>query len=168
MKFLTEVKSLDNAILLNPKGKHKIEDGVYEVELVKYDNKTKAQRRSLAQNSYMWRIINQICLKEDKSYKHNYDTYNNILQSCGTPYEDFYIDSNALDAFKKRYPHVKEVGRYIINNKEFVYVWAFKGLSEMNTKEATMLIDAVKDYASKVGVKFDEDYWEQLWKMKLS
>lgn len=162
MKFLTEVKSLGNAIMLNPKGKFKVEDGVYEIELNKYSKKTQAQRRSLEQNRYMWRIINQICLKEDGNYSHNYETYNNILQGCGTPYEDFYIKEEALDKFKRSYPHVKEVGRVNINGELFVYVWAFKGLSDMDTKEATKLIDAVKDYASRVGVKFDEEIWKGL------
>lgn len=163
--YIANVKPVGDVILLVPKGKHNLkvlkEDTDYIVNIEKL---TKNKTRTIAQNRYMWKIVNEICLKEDGNTSRNYETYNNILQSAGTPYEDFYIDEIAVERFKALYHHCKEVERVLINGTPKVHIWAFKGISEMDTSEATKLIDKVKEYAHQVGVKFDEDYWRNLWK----
>lgn len=163
MKFQAKLKQLDNTLILQTKSRLKglNDDEVYDIEIKKISTK---QARSENQNSYMWKIINQICLKEDGNYNNNYETYNIILQKAGTPYDEYYIKEIALDSFKRRVSHLKEVQRVNINGEPFIYCWVFKGISEMNTAEASKLIEAVKDYASQVGIKFDEDYWNYLIK----
>lgn len=162
MKFTAKLKSMSGTIILQPTSRIKaklVDDKLYDIEINEFDEK---HARSISQNNYMWKIINQICKKEDGNYENNYETYNNILQMAGTPYEEYYVKEEALESFKKRVSHLKEVQRVNINGELFVYCWVFKGISEMDTSEASKLIDAVKLYASKVGVNLDEEYLKGL------
>lgn len=166
MKFIARTKVLGNVVAIEPTSRavklnSLLEDTDYLVTLEKLTDK---KARSIEQNKYLWKIIGEICLKEDGNRSRDYETYNNILQWAGTPYEDYYIVEYALDTFKSHYNHIKVIGRVNINGQVFIQIRAFKGISEMDTKEASQLIDKVKEYASKVGVKFDEDYWSELWK----
>lgn len=164
MKCVAKLKTMGDVVLVQPNSKQVkldklLEDTDYIVNFEKLTNKTV---RTINQNKYMWEIINQICIKEDGNRVRSYETYNNILQMAGTPYEDYYILQEALNTFIKHYNHVKVMGSELIQGTVYIHVRAFKGISEMDTKEASQLIDKVKEYAHQVGVKFDEDYWESL------
>lgn len=164
MKFIAKVKDLTSLLAVTPTSKqvkfNKLKEDIDYI--VTLEPLTDKKARTIEQNKYLWKIVNEICLKEDGNRSRNYETYNNILQSAGTPYEDYYIKEVALNTFREHYHHIKVMGTEILDNELYYQVRAFKGISEMDTKEACMLIDKVKEYAHQVGVKFDEDYWEQL------
>lgn len=158
MKFFADVKAIGNTLMLQTSKKISLEDGKYEVDIKNF----KGMKRSDRQNAMLWSIINKISKKENGSIEGSYDIYNNLLQMCGATYDDVMIQKDALERFRTLVKHIKVVNEKQENGVTYCYCWVFKGISEMDTKQANALIETTKDYASRVGVDVNDDYWKGL------
>ena len=133
-------------------------DGEYNVEI----KEMKGMKRSDRQNAMMWSIVNQICKKINGNIADSYELYCQLLEMSDAPRDDIKCKHEALDTVKVLMKHIKVVSQEIENGELWDYCWVFKGISEMDTKEANQLIDTVINYAYEVGIDIDENYWRKV------
>lgn len=158
MRLIADVKASGNVLILTTPYKTSLEDGRYEIEIKDF----KGLKRSQKQNAMLWSIINQICKHINGTLEDNYELYNQMLEMAGTSYDNVMILDKALPRFKELAKHVRVIDQVEKNGQLYDYCMVFKGVSEMTTKEASELIEVVKMYANRVGLKIDSWIWEEL------
>lgn len=104
------------------------------------------RHRSLSQNAYMWQIINEIGVKIRKSKE---EVYLQMLKDYGVSEIVSMLSSINPRGFFKYY---EPIGTGIVNNKEFTHYKIYKGSSEYDTKEMSVLIDGVIQEAENLGI----------------
>ena len=104
------------------------------------------RHRSLSQNAYMWQWINEIGVKVRKSKE---EVYVQMLKDYGVSEIVSMLSSINPEGFFKYY---EAIGTGIVNNKEFTHYKIFKGSSEYDTKEMSVLIDGVIQEAENLGI----------------
>lgn len=103
-------------------------------------------KRSLTQNAYFWILCNEIgnALKISKDEVHL-----RMLKEYGQS-EVFSIRSDIdVSRYLKYY---EEIGRGKVNGKEFTHYRVFKGSSEMDSLEMSILIDGTVSEAAQLGI----------------
>lgn len=104
------------------------------------------KHRSLSQNAYMWQLINAIGAKTRKSKE---EVYLQMLKDYGVSEIVSMLSSINPKGFFKYY---EAIGTGIVNNKEFTHYKIYKGSSEYDTKEMSVLIDGVIQEAENLGI----------------
>ena len=104
------------------------------------------KHRSLSQNAYMWQLINEIGVKVRKSKE---EVYLQMLKDYGVSEIVSMLSSINPKGFFKYY---EAIGTGIVNNKEFTHYKIYKGSSEYDTKEMSVLIDGVIQEAENLGI----------------
>ena len=104
------------------------------------------KHRSLSQNAYMWQLINQIGVKVRKSKE---EVYLTMLKDYGVSEIVSMLSSINPKGFFKYY---EPIGTGIVNNKEFTHYKIYKGSSEYNSLEMSVLIDGVIQEAENLGI----------------
>ena len=158
MKFVATVKQVGRTLVVDAPYNINIEDGEYHLDI----KSLKKMKRSDRQNSMLWALVNQICKKINGNIAESYDLYCQILEMAGAHYDDVKVKKEALDTLKALTKHVKVVSEEEENGETWCYCWIFRGISEMDTKEANLLIDTAMNYASEVGIDVDDGYWRRL------
>lgn len=159
MKFIADCIKKNDLVILRPSQNIELQEGKYEVE-IKTD---KTLKRSDRQNAMMWSIINRICKHINGDIADSYELYCQILEMADAPSDTYKLKDISLESAKALLKHVKVISQEIDSNGEiWDTIWAFKGISQMNTKEASQLIETTKKYASEVGLIIDEGYWNLL------
>lgn len=130
-------------------------DKIYEIKEYK-------QKRSLNANAYMWVLINEIANKVRLSKE---EVYLNMLKSYGQSTIISLLSSIDYNGFFKYY---EVIGSSVLNNKEFLHIRVYKGSSEYNTLEMSILIDGVVQECTNLGIAtISDDEIERLkgsWK----
>lgn len=103
----------------------------------KFEIKELKPKRSLTANAYYWALLNQLAnvLRFDNQKLHFM-----MLQRYGQ-YEVVSVLSS-IEA-KGYFRYYEPIGRGVINNKEFTHYKVYKGSSEMNSKEFSILLDGL-------------------------
>mgnify|MGYP001851003604 FL=1 len=138
-KFLQEIFNLDK-------------NTIYDVKINKH-----REKRSLNANNYLWELCTQI---GDILRKSKEEVYLDMLVDYGQSIMVSVISDIKLNGFYKYY---KEAGKSILNGKEFTHYKIYKGSSEYDTKEMSILLDGVVQEARQLGIRTKED--EELEKM---
>ncbi len=112
-----------------------------------YEVKEHEDKRSKSQNAYMWEIIGKIAniqrLKKD-------DVYLQMLKDYGQSQ----IISMLSDIDPKGYlKYYEEIGNGQVKGKDFTHYKVFKGSSEYNSKEMSILIDGVIQEARQLDIE---------------
>lgn len=112
-----------------------------------YEVKEHKEKRSNSQNAYMWEIIGKIAniqrLKKD-------DVYLQMLKDYGQSQ----IISMLSDINPKGYlKYYEEIGKGQVKGKYFTHYKVFKGSSEYNSKEMSILIDGVIQEAKQLDIE---------------
>lgn len=125
---------------------------IYDVKIEKH-----REKRSLNANNYLWELCTQIgnILRKSKE-----EVYLEMLVDYGQSIMVSVISDIKLNGFYKYY---KEAGKSILNGKEFTHYKIYKGSSEYDTKEMSILLDGVVQEARQLGIRTKED--EELEKM---
>lgn len=123
-----------------------------------YEIKEYKQKRSLNANAYMWVLINEIANKVHLSKE---EVYLNMLKSYGQSTIVSLLSSIDYNGFFKYY---EVIGTSVLNNKEFLHIKVFKGSSEYNTLEMSILIDGVVQECTNLGIPTIND--EELERLK--
>lgn len=111
-----------------------------------FEIKEKKNRRSLTQNAYYWSLVNQLasCLKTDSDSCHFL-----LLQRYGV-YEVISVLSDIdVHGYFKYY---KEIGHGTVNGKQFTHYKVYKGSSQMDSKEFSVLLDGTISECNEVGI----------------
>lgn len=125
---------------------------VFEVKEVK-------QHRTLTQNSYLWKLVNEIANKVNKSKE---DVYLQMLKDYGQC-EVISMKSNINpNGYFKYY---EPIGTGYVNNTEFTHYKIYKGSSEFTTLEMKYLLDGVIQECENLGIPTLTN--EQIERLKL-
>lgn len=112
-----------------------------------FDIKEHKEKRSLDQNAYCWKLINEIANRVRKSKE---EVYLDMLRSYGQMSEISMLSSiNPIGYFK----YYDVVSRRMFNNNEFIIYRIYKGSSEYDIKEMSIFIDGVVQEAQQLGIQ---------------
>lgn len=115
---------------------------VYNFKIEEYKEK-----RSLNANAYAWVLITKISnvLRASKE-----EIYFLMLKRYGVSEIVSILSNIDVTGYFKYY---EEFGRSVLNNKEFTHYKIFKGSSEYNTKEMSILIDGIVSEAKALEIE---------------
>lgn len=112
-----------------------------------YELKEYHAKRSRSQNSYMWEIISKIA---DKVRLQKEDVYLQMLKDYGqSEIVSIKSDINPKGYFK----YYEAIGTGRINNTDFTHYRIFKGSSQYNSQEMSVLIDGVIQEAKQLDIE---------------
>ena len=113
----------------------------------KYEVKEYKEKRSLNANNYYWQLVNELAnvLKLDKEELHFL-----LLQKYGQSQMISVLASIDMKDYLKYYA---EAGESILNGKTFKHYKVYKGSSEMDSKEMSILINGLVDECKAQGIE---------------
>lgn len=111
-----------------------------------FDIKEHKEKRSLDQNAYCWKLINEIANRIRKSKE---EVYFDMLKAYGQVSEISMLSSiNPVGYFK----YYEIESKRMFNNNEFIIYRIYKGSSEYDTREMSIFIDGVVQEAQQLGI----------------
>lgn len=113
-----------------------------------FDIEEHKEKRSLNANALLWKCLGDIAraIHTDK-----WEVYLQMLKRYGT-YTYICVKPKALEAVKKQWREVEEIGRVNINGQESVQLLCYFGSSTMNSKEFSILLDGVISEMKEMGL----------------
>lgn len=111
-----------------------------------YEIKEHKEKRSLSQNAYAWKLINEIANKLNRSKE---DIYMEMLRSYGQSEIVSILSSISPAGYFKYY---EPIGTGVINEKEFTHYKIYKGSSEFDSREMSVFIDGIIQEAEAQGI----------------
>ena len=117
------------------------------------------KHRTLSQNAYLWKLVNEIANKVSKSKE---EVYEEMLVDYGQSTLVSILSDINPNGYLKYY---KEFGKGTVNGKDFTHYKVYKGSSEYNTIEMKILLDGVIQEAEQLGIPTLTE--EEIRKMKL-
>lgn len=105
------------------------------------------EKRSLDQNAYAWKLINEIgnVLRKSKE-----EVYLQMLRDYGQGEIVSILSSINPKGYFKYY---EKIGIGMINNKEFTHYMIYKGSSEFDRKEMSIFIDGIVQECKQLGIE---------------
>ena len=111
-----------------------------------YEIKEKKSKRSLTANAYYWSLLNQLASVMRTSSE---EVHFLMLQRYGQ-YEVISVLSDIdIHGYFKYY---KEIGHGTVDGKDFCHYKIYKGSSEMDSKEFSILLDGLISECEEVGI----------------
>ena len=106
------------------------------------------EKRSLNANGLLWACLGEMAkaLRSDK-----WTVYLQMLKRYGT-YTYICVKPKAVEAVKKQWREVEEVGAVNINGQESVQLLCYFGSSTMNSHDFSILLDGVKSEMRDLGL----------------
>lgn len=103
-------------------------------------------KRSLNQNAYFYKLIGEIAdnLRVSKAEIHL-----KLLKDYGQSEVISVLSEIDISGYFRYY---EEIGKGTVNGKEFTHYRIYKGSSEMNTKEMSILLDGTVKEAQDLGI----------------
>ena len=121
-------------------------DTVYDVKIDKH-----REKRSLNANAYLWKLVTEMGNVLSKSKE---EVYLQMLIDYGQSEMVSILSEIDVKGYFKYY---KLAGTSILNGKEFNHYKIYKGSSEYNTKEMSILLEGVVQEARNLGIKTKDD-----------
>ena len=112
----------------------------------KYEIIEYKEKRSLNANNYAWKLITEI---SNKMLTDKEAVYLDMLKHYGQSELVSILSTIEVKGYFKYY---EVAGTSVLNNKEFTHYKIFKGSSEYNTKEMSILIDGIVQEAKNLGI----------------
>lgn len=113
-----------------------------------FDIEEHKERRSLNANALLWKCLGDIAsaIHSDK-----WEVYLQMLKRYGT-YTHICVKPHAVEAIKKQWREVEELGTVNISGEESVQLLCYFGSSTMNSKEFSILLDGVISEMKEIGL----------------
>ena len=110
----------------------KLKSGDYEISITKQNNK-----RSKAQNRYLWELLGQISMKENGNTSDDFRIYCQLIEAVGVKCEYMMVlaDDEILERLRKVYRVVKILELRTYNGKPMWMLKCFYGSSQLDTKD---------------------------------
>ena len=121
-------------------------DTVYDVKIDKH-----REKRSLNANAYLWKLVTEIGNILNKSKE---EVYLQMLIDYGQSEMVSILSEIDVKGYFKYY---KLAGTSLLNDKEFNHYKIYKGSSEYDTKEMSILLNGVVQEAKNLGIKTKDD-----------
>ena len=123
-------------------------DWLYEQEKDKrFIVKEYKEKRSLNANNYYWKLINQIANKLHTSKEEVHERM--IKRYSQSEYISVLEDVNLSSYIR----YLEEKNTFIHNGRKFKSYLVFKGSSEMDSKEMSILIEGIVSEAKELGIE---------------
>ena len=103
-------------------------------------------KRTLSQNAYAWKLINEIGNKINKSKE---EVYLQMLKDYGQSEIVSMLSSISPRVLK----YYEVIGTGIVNRKEFTHYKVFVGSSDFDTKEMKIFIDGIIQECHQLGIE---------------
>lgn len=118
-----------------------------EIELLDIEIKKYRNKRSLNANNYLWSLINEMANRLNSSKE---EIYLMMLKRYGqSELVSILTDINVTGYFK----YYEVAGVTSLNGKSFTHYRIFKGSSEYDTKEMSILIEGVVSECKELGIE---------------
>ena len=121
-------------------------DALKDVELLTIEAKPYRKRRSLNANAYAWKLITEIA---DELLLSKDIVYLSMLKRYGQSELISVLAHIPVDGFIKYY---EEAGESTLNGKQFKHYRVYKGSSEFDTREMSILIDGIVSEAKELNI----------------
>ena len=121
-------------------------DTVYDVKIDKH-----REKRSLNANAYLWKLVTEIGNVLNKSKE---EVYLQMLIDYGQSEMVSILSEIDVKGYFKYY---KLAGTSLLNGKEFNHYKIYKGSSEYDIKEMSILLNGVVQEAKNLGIKTKDD-----------
>lgn len=105
------------------------------------------EKRSLSANAYAWALINKIA---DALRKSKEEVYLQMLKDYGQ--SEFVSVLSSIDV-KGYFKYYEEYGKGHVEGREFTHYKVYKGSSEFDSKEMSVLIDGIIQEARQLGIE---------------
>ena len=125
-----------------------------------FEIKEHKEHRTLTQNAYLWKLVNEIANKVNKSKE---EVYLQMLKDYGQSEIVSMLSSISPNGYFK---YFEPIGTGIVNDKEFTHYKIFKGSSEYSTLEMKYLLDGVIQECENLDIPTLT--YEQIEKMKIN
>ena len=113
----------------------------------KYELTEYKEKRSLNANNYAWALMVEIGNKLNLSKE---EVYKQMLIDYGQSTMVSVLADIDITGYFKYY---REAGRSKLNGKEFIHYKVYKGSSEYNTKEMSILIDGIVQECKQLDIE---------------
>ena len=125
-----------------------------------FEIKENKRHRTLTQNAYAWRLINELSNKLNLSKE---ETYLKMLKDYGQRTIISLLSNIDVRGYFKYY---EKFGESELNGKKFIHYKIYKGSSEYDTKEMTIFINGIIQECESVGIPTLTE--EQISKLKVA
>lgn len=117
-----------------------------------YEIKERKRKRSLSANAYAWALISEMAeaLRASKD-----DVYLMMLRRYGQSSIISVLENVDLSGFVKYY---EAIGRAELQGKKFIHYKIYKGSSEYDTREMSVLIDGIVSEAKEMDIETLPEY----------
>lgn len=117
------------------------------IEKLDIEIKQHREKRSLNANSYFWALVTEIANVTRSSKE---EVYIDMLRNYGQSDMVSVLSHIDVSSYFKYY---EEAGTSRLNGKDFTHYKVFKGSSEYDTKEMSILIDGVVSECKQLGIE---------------
>jgi hypothetical protein len=109
------------------------------------------EKRTLEQNTYLWRLINELSnvllISKEECYLRLLKQYSQVSVVS--------VLNEAVPMFTRTVKYYEITGEAVLNGKTFTHIKVYMGSSEMNTKEAWILTQGLIDECKEQGIETD-------------
>ncbi len=105
------------------------------------------EKRSLNANNYYWKLVNEIANKLHTSKE---EVHERMIKRYSQSEYISVLEDVDISKFVR---YFEEKNTFIFNNRKFKSYLVFKGSSEMDTKEMSILIDGIVSEAKEMGIE---------------
>lgn len=144
---ITECRVAGNELILKTSDIPEIRRFAYKFKAGNYEIERKKKKRSLDANAYLWKLSTEIAnvLRADKE-----SIYVDMLKKYGQ--SDVVSVLSTVDV-KGYFKYYDEFGKGYVNGKEFTHYRVYKGSSEYDVQEFSILLDGVIDEAKNLDIE---------------
>lgn len=144
---ITECRVAGKELILTSPDISEIRRFAYKFKAGNYEIEQKRKKRSNDANALCWKLCTEIAnvLRADKD-----SIYLDMLKKYGQSDIVSVLSSVAVKGYFKYYD---EFGKGTVNGKEFTHYKVYKGSSEYDTREMSILIDGIIDEAKALDIE---------------
>ena len=144
---ITECRVAGNELILQTSDLADIRRFAYGFKPGNYEIERKRKKRSLDANALCWKLCTEIAnvLRSEKE-----SIYIDMLKRYGQ--SDIVSVLSKVDV-KGYFKYYDEFGKGSVNGKEFTHYKVYKGSSEYDTKEMSILLDGIVDEAKALDIE---------------
>jgi hypothetical protein len=144
---IDEVRVSGNELILTSPDTAEIKRFAYNFKAGNYEIERKKKKRSTDANALCWKLCTEIAnvLRTEKEC-----IYVDMLKKYGQ--SDVVSVLSSVDV-KGYFKYYDEFGKGTVNGKEFTHYRVYKGSSEYDTKEMSILIDGIIDDAKALDIE---------------
>ena len=144
---ITECRVAGDELILKTPDLAEIRRFAYGFKSGNYEIERRRKKRSLDANAFCWKLCTEIAnvLRAEKE-----SIYIDMLKRYGQ--SDIVSVVSSVDV-KGYFKYYDEFGKGSVNGKEFTHYKVYKGSSEYDTKEMSILLDGIVDEAKALDIE---------------